>query len=224
MASPSEPEAEAEAELVPVLRLSQEEFWTRGIQTIDLTEQRIQKNLAQYSSQEYEHGPPTKTLKELSRARDEECARLTELCNVIDYVPVELLVYILQRLHFMELLRTKIWRVSKRFLDIFNGHFKETSQERFYELQRMIRDYDARREEEPSINLIYRKELTYRPRLSKMIFGAMEHEKRFWKPLCAMCGAPSRSRCSGCHQEPYCGRQCQAEHWKLCHKKQCKRK
>ena len=39
---------------------------------------------------------------------------------------------------------------------------------------------------------------------------------------CAVCQKPnSRQRCSRCHNERYCGRECQVNHWPK-HKKKCK--
>ena len=39
-------------------------------------------------------------------------------------------------------------------------------------------------------------------------------------PRCVICGEVATKRCSRCHQEWYCRRQCQVEHWPR-HKKAC---
>ena len=40
---------------------------------------------------------------------------------------------------------------------------------------------------------------------------------------CAYCGLPNPlHRCSACHKEYYCNRDCQVKHWKVEHKRECK--
>ena len=38
---------------------------------------------------------------------------------------------------------------------------------------------------------------------------------------CASCGKPATLKCSRCKTVVYCNKNCQTEHWKLGHKKQC---
>ena len=52
------------------------------------------------------------------------------------------------------------------------------------------------------------------------------HEEAFdaaalGEPKCAVCGAAAEKRCSKCHNEWYCGRECQLKAWKG-HKALCK--
>ena len=52
---------------------------------------------------------------------------------------------------------------------------------------------------------------------------AEECPARRAKVACAACGGPRKSKCSRCGIVRYCGRQCQAEHWKSHHKPLCVR-
>ena len=41
--------------------------------------------------------------------------------------------------------------------------------------------------------------------------------------VCAVCSGPGKTKCGGCQQVRYCGKECQKKHWKA-HKKDCKKK
>ena len=44
------------------------------------------------------------------------------------------------------------------------------------------------------------------------------------KPGCVVCGgAVAKHRCSRCHSERYCGRDCQVKHWPV-HKSKCQQR
>ena len=52
--------------------------------------------------------------------------------------------------------------------------------------------------------------------------GDNDKKKKDEEKRCAVCQKPnSRQRCSRCHNERYCGRECQVNHWPK-HKKKCK--
>lgn len=229
------------------LRPSQEESWTRTLRSIQSDKKVILENRKRYPYHEYDHAPVYKTWEALSRACDKEIDHLSQSYCMIEFVPEEMLVLVLQQLDYKDLLRTKVWAVSKQFRHIFDVYFKADAQKRFYAMRQACReshDYNCllRRvaRDWPSFSFssdkcafcgCSRPSPAIYPRCAKCDkpFGCLEchrkHEDRCKgkKPVCAMCGAPSHFRCSGCHQEPYCGRRCQAKHWKLCHREGCKK-
>ena len=55
--------------------------------------------------------------------------------------------------------------------------------------------------------------------LKKIVFKAGDQANQ-----CSFCGQPSQDlqRCSRCKGVSYCSRDCQKQHWKVGHKKECK--